>query len=446
MVRPRLSPSGISGLDTLVSGAFLGIEPGQNGHAQYEFKGLEEPPIGDPSLPGRKFILRASQVGGLGQGSPIYFRGISVGETLGSQLSPAGDDVEISIFVHAPFVGFVHPSTRFWNASGVSISAGPEGIKANIESLQALVAGGIAFDTPKAEDTSSVSPPGAQFRLYDDAGSAQTEPRGPSVKFLVNFPGPVHGLVDGSPVELKGRLIGRVTEIHLVYDPKAGTISTPATIEIDPERIEGFTPDSGEGGVDASTAALIARLVGTGLRAELGTSNLLTGQRMVALDTDPAAKPAALGSGGAFPEIPATEGGGLDAVTRSASRALDAIAAMPLQQIGANLRDLMGHLDGIVGSPEARRTVKSLDATLAHLDKLTSDLDTQAPALIKSLTETSDAATRTIQVLGGEGGRGTDLRGLLHELEEAARSFRSLADMLQDHPEALVKGRDEGQK
>jgi paraquat-inducible protein B len=186
---------------------------------------------------------------------------------------------------------------------------------------------------------------------------------------------------------------------------------------------------------------MMTRLVAQGMRARLGTENLLTGQRMIALDFDPDAKKAALGDGD-IPELPAGDAGDIDSLTRAASHAMEAVASMPLKDIGDSLHALLAHLDQLVGSPDAKQTVHSLNATLGNLDKLTQSLNADAPALVKSLRETADAATRTLDVLGGQGGRGTDLRGLLHELEETARSMRSLADMLQEHPEALLRGRE----
>jgi paraquat-inducible protein B len=446
VVRPRLSAGEISGLSTIVSGAYLEFEPGRGGREQYEFKGLEEPPITQPDQPGREFVLHADRLGGLGQDTPVYHRGVAVGQVLNGQLNRKGDAVDVFVFVRAPYADLVKPRTQFWNTSGVSISLGPGGVKASLESLQALVAGGVEFDTGPDGEADPPSPARAEFKLFDDAASAQAEPWGARVFYQVEFPGPVHGLADGSPVELKGRYVGRVTEVHLAYDRAKDALATPAVLEIEPEHIEGLATEPGPDGAARSTNAFLAGLVAKGLRAHLGTANLLTGQRLIALDTDPSPTPASLRLDTPHPEIPAAEGGDLDSLTRSASRALDAIAAMPLGEIGAHLRDLTGHLDGLAGSPEARQSVRSLDAALASLNKLTTDADAQLPALIESLDETARAATRTFDAVSGEGGRGTDLRGLLHELQEAARSMRSLADMLQEHPEALVKGRSDEPK
>jgi len=446
VVRPRLSPAGISGLNTLVSGAYLELQPGKPGHPQSTFKGLEDPPIADPEQPGHRFLLHAEWLGGLGQGAPIYHHGYPVGEVLGSQLSGKGEGVDIHIFVRAPYAEMVHPGSRFWNASGVSLSAGPGGIKASIESLQALVAGGIEFDTGPDAGSTPPSPAGAAFRLFDDSASAEAEPHGEQVRYIVNFPDAVHGLADNSAVELKGRYVGRVVDVQLAYDATAGVLSTPAVIEIEPEKVSGLTVGAGQAGARAATDAMLERLIGEGLRASLASGNLLTGQRLVALDIVPKASAATLGKGGAYPEIPAGGASDLDGLARSASRALDAVAAMPLADIGNHLRDLLAHLDALTGSEDAKRTLHSLNETLGHLNKLTADAETSVPALIKSLNETSDAATRTLEVLGGQAGRSTDLRGMMHELEEAARSMRALADFLQEHPEALVKGRSDEAK
>jgi paraquat-inducible protein B len=433
VVRPRLSPAGISGLGTIVSGTYLELDPGHRGTPQLEFKGLEEPPLADPDVPGKRFRLHADRLGGLSQGAPIYHRGVVVGEVLGGQLNKIGDGVDVPIFIHAPYTSLVHPATRFWNTSGVSISAGANGVKASLESLQALVAGGIEFDTlPVGGTEEAPEKAGTDYPLFDDAAAAQAHPWGSVVPYQVHFTG---------PVELQGSPIGHVTDVHLDYDPRTGTLSTPVAFEIEPERIKGFVPEAGRDGVETSTNALLAGLIAKGLRAHLGTANLLTGQRMIALDFDPDAKLAVLRTDGAQPEFPAGASSDIDSLTRSAGRVMDAVAAIPFKDIGDHISALTQNLDNLTGSADTKAAVKSLNQTLTSLNRIIDSADQQMPALLTSLNNAAEAAHRTLDVLGGQGGRGTDLRGLLHELEEAARSIRALADLLQAHPEALVKGR-----
>jgi len=431
VVRPRLSPGGISGLNTIVSGSYIEMDPGGGGEPQGDFKGLEEPPIEQPTQSGKLFTLISKQSGSLGPGSPIYYRGIVVGEVLGSTLTDDGQSVHIQVYVRAPHDRLVHKLTRFWNASGISISAGTQGIKANVESLQALVAGGVAFDTATEGLDTPASQQGSEFHLFDDEAAARAEPLGDKILFQVNFQGVVRGLNTGSSVEMKGIGIGQVTDIHLAYNADTGILSTPATLEIDPSRLglpDGLKPADGD--VQGKFYDVLKRLIGEGLRARLATASLLTGQRIVSLEMVPDAAPAELRMDTPHPELPAVDGGDLDALMGTATGLMKSV------------HTLVEHVDKLVGGKEMQHTLASLDHVMANIDHLTS---TDLPPLLKSLNQTADAATTALgsanHALGGPGQRDSELPGMLHELTEAARSVRSLADFLEEHPEALLQGK-----
>jgi paraquat-inducible protein B len=445
VVKPRFSASGISGLSTLVSGYYIAMEPGTHGAPATRFRGLDDPPVVQADVPGTSFILEAKQLGSLTQGSPVSYRGIQVGQVQGYALSQDGKQVDIVTFVRSPYDRVVHSNSRFWNASGVSVSYGANGFKANVASLQALIAGGIAFDTPPGTETEKPRPGESHFPLFEDESTAEAEPEGPTVSYLIDFPGSVHGLGIGAPVELMGIQVGRVTDLHLEYTVASGAVSTPVTVQLEPAKVHVDRPVKravGRIGIDQS----VGRLVEAGLRARLASGSLLTGARYVSLDFVPDATPAKLSPAGAMMEIPSVAAGDIDQLTRSASDLMTKLAGLPLPQVMANLEQVTAHLDSITGSPELTRTLANLDRTMANLQKVSGAANQQLPALLASLHQTADAAQATLgaanRMLGADPTAGSQgLPQAMSELTAAARSIRTLADFLDQHPEALLRGR-----
>ena len=444
IVRPRVSAAGISGLNTLVSGAFIEMDPGVPGAPADHFAGLEEPPVvDDEDVPGTRFTLHADDLGSLGQSSPIYFRGIDVGEVLGYALGKDAKQTDIFIYIHAPYDKLVRPKSHFWNVSGVSISAGSGGIRASTRSLEALLAGGLGFDTSDAAMWDPASPKDAEFHLYNNEDEADRQPTGPTVTYVANFPGGVHGLVEGSAVEVQGMRVGQVTDVHLEYDAKTDTLRAPVTFQIDPTQLP-VGKDQPKPSIEAVNKAM-DHLVQKGLRARMGSANLLTGARLIELDIVPDAPAATVDYSGALPQVPTVASGDLDALSASANQFMDKLAKLPIAEIGQGLHNILAHVDQATAGPELSRAVKSLDRSLTNLDQLTQKTNQQIGPILDSLHRTADSADQTLEaaqhLLGSGGDRSRDLPALIHELTDSMRSIRALADYLDQHPEALLRGR-----
>ena len=426
IVRPRVSAEGISGLATLVSGVYIEMSPGV-GLPTREFTGLEEPPVLQQDLPGSNFTLHAAQLSALNQGSAIYYRGLSVGEIMGYTLNQKTQKVDIYAFVRAPYDRLVHPETRFWNASGLDVSLGAQGIRMVASSWQQLLSGGVEFSTPHTVMAEAASPKGAQFRLYDDKDSAEKDPRGPALMYQVDFIGPVHGIQRGTPVELMGTQIGQVSSVQLEYDDSAHLLHTPVMLAIDPTRVKVVnTPARSLAEVDLEFSALLEQWVEHGLRARLAAASFLTGQQIVSLDMVPDAPKARIKCIGSQMQLPSAH-------------------SLDIAEILQSVHSILLHIDSATAGPELKHAVKSLDQTLTHLERITSEVEPDIKPLIASLRQTADAAQRTMQqagnALGSNAPQGTDLPTLMQELTDAARSVRALAAYLDRHPEALIRGR-----
>jgi len=426
IVRPRISAEGVSGLATLVSGVYIEMNPGR-GTPQSEFTGSEEPPVLQPDVPGHSFTLHASQLTSLNQGSSIYYRGLVVGEILGYALNQKTQRVDIYAFVRAPYDKLIHPESRFWNVSGVDVSIGAQGVHMVASSWQQLLSGGVEFMTPSSAMDNAPSPAGAQFRLYDDKYSAEKDPRGTPLIYRVDFTGAVAGIEHGSPVELLGTQIGQVQHVELQYDARSHVLHTPAMIAIDPTRIKvvnGAARSAPELAQDFTEH--MQDWVKHGLRARLTSASFLTGQQIVSLDMVPDAAPAQIERVDSQLQIPTAP-------------------SVDVTQILQSVHSILRHIDRATAGPELSHAMKELDRTLTHLDAITGAVEPQIQPLINSLRQSAEAAQRTLEqassVLGSNTAQGTDLPRMMQELTDAARSVKALADYLDRHPEALIRGK-----
>jgi paraquat-inducible protein B len=425
VVRPVLGLGGVSGLSTLFSGVYIEMFPGK-GQRTERFEGLDLPPVLAPSGEGKSFLLRASELGGLSRGSPVYYRGVQVGEVLGSALAPDAHSVGISIFVRAPHDGLVHPETRFWNASGFELRTGAGGFRAKMESLQAVLLGGVGFDTREEFLKSPPSPRDAEFQLYQDSEAVRSAPHGPEVSYLLRVNASVRGLEVDSPVELLGIRVGKVTDIHLEGD--GGKVHAVVTLSLEPARSllhEGALPaDPKElrDRVDHELGVLIEH----GLRAELKSVSLLTGARVVALGFRPGAPKARLRAGEPYPEIPGASGSDFDGLTESAAQLL------------TDARRLVNNANTVIASPELADTIK-------NLDQITQQASENLGPTMQSLQKASAQLEKTLASASGLMGNSNtgsgELPRALRDLREASRSVRLLSDYLERHPESLLRGK-----
>ncbi len=451
VVRPRLTAGNISGLDTLVSGSYIEMDPGPGGGVPTtEFTGLEEPPAVRSDEPGTSFVLRADRIGSLSSGSPVFYRDIAAGEVLGYEVHPAeraqDSFILVHVFIRAPYDKFVHQQTYFWNASGVSVQLGAEGVRLQLQSMQALLSGGIAFDTPTDGQSGPSSPVNSTFALYHDQESATSARFQERTPFLVYFRGSVRGLAAGSPVELFGIPIGSVTAIQLQFDPTGRDTRVAVRLEVEPQRIlgAGLVPDQ-------QPLAVARGLVAHGLRVQLRSANYLTGQLLVALDFFPDQKPAEVKEENGVIVLP-TLPGGLEGITSSLGQILQKIEALPLDDIARHLNATLAGVDSVTNGPELKQSLRTLTATLAAVQEVVKQAGAGAGPALQRLPQIAQdlqtAVDRAGKLVGSaDAGYGSnsqfrrDLERLMDQFSDTARSVRLLTDYLDQHPEALLRGR-----
>jgi paraquat-inducible protein B len=388
---------------------------------------------------GAQFQLRAENLGSSSPGAPIFFHDIQVGRVLDYALDKDDEGVSIDVFIQAPHHLRVRDTSRFWQLSGFEISLGAEGLDVKMESLSSLLTGGIAFDTPAtAGGLSEPSQPGTTFKLFKNFSSIQEEKYVLTRSFLVNFDGSVRGLSVGAPVEFRGIKIGTVSDIAVNLNPKTLEIKIPVLIDIQPERIT--TSQVIKSHVLEDKYAVMKHMVKRGLRAQLETGSLLTGQLFVGLDFKQDLPQQELIMTGKYPEIPAIPAA-MDQMRRTVTDVMAEIRRLPLDKIAKEILETVEGGNRLVNSPDTQKAVHNLNVALGNVEKLTEGLDRQVDTLATGLDKTLVTVRKALQVADPNSPAAVNMNSALKELSAAARSIRVLADYLEQHPEALVKGK-----
>jgi paraquat-inducible protein B len=451
VVKPRLFAGNISGLDTLLSGSYVGMLP-ESGHgtAQRTFIGREDPPIIAATEQGHTFQLKANRLGSISLGSPVFFRDLTVGQVLGWDIGEMARSVTLRVFVRAPYDRYVTDETRFWNASGVSVKLGATGVELQLESLRALLLGGVAFSTPDDKAEAAMTTQDHVFPLFADQQSADAASYSRKIRAVSYFPGSVRGLAAGSDVTMHGLVVGHVTSVRIMYDAARDAIVAPVEYQVEPERIVGVGKQ-----VFATMREAVEAVLNRGLRAHLETASLITGQQMIALDFEHNAAPAPLTMDGEDFVVPTTEGGGFTGLQASATALLDKVNDIPFKAIGDNLNGILHAGNTMANGQQMQQALTDLSATLVSVKGLMTQLDSDAGPALKQLPQIAASLEKTLATVnklalsinsgyGGDTQFNRDLERLLIQTNDAVRSFRALADLLARHPEALVKGRPSG--
>jgi len=414
VVKPRVTGAGISGLTTLIQGAYVELDPGNpDAPRESEFTGLETPPATSLSVPGRRVVLVTDEAGLLVEGSPIYFRGFEVGRIEARSLSADGVSVSYNGFIRKEHAGLVNSHTRFWNTSGIDISAGAEGFKVRTPSLQSMLSGGVAFGTAAGAHGGELVADGTMFRLYRDEDEAMGSSFDPTLKLLLLFNQSVRGLAKRSPVEFRGIPIGRVTDISLALAPSPGDPRIPVLVEIDPSLI---SADAAAGTDPSQDISFLRKAVASGLRASLKTGSLITGALYVDFDYLDDAVPAELGSVGGYHSVPTVYSG--------------------FAQLEARLSALFDKLESVQFTKAVDEIAAAAASARAMLD------DPALRELPANLRRSIEALESSVSSLGPDGAVQGDLLRTLDELRATLRSLKSVATTIEEQPNSLIFGRD----
>jgi paraquat-inducible protein B len=423
VVRPRIGAGGVSGIDTLLSGDYIGADIGQSETRAKQFKGLENPPPITYGEPGKRFTLHTQTLGSLDIGSPVYYRKIEVGQVVAYELDAEGKGVNVEVFVHAPNDAYVTENTRFWNASGIDLSVGANGFALKTESLSSMLVGGIAFRAPPYSQNDKPADEARTFELFDDQDSALAPPNGEGQYMALRFDQALRGLKVGAPVEFLGVEFGKVVSINLDFDTKKRSFPLNVGIVIYPQLLgqahtkllKVMNPDPND---EAAGVRLIGSFIENGLRAQARSGNLLTGQLYIALDFypkadkvkfDPSLRPVSI------PTIP----GNLEQLQEKLENIVNKINQLPIERIAGNL-----------------------DSNLVELRKGLTQFNAKTlPSVQNTLADVSKTLQSASSTLAEDSPQREQLTQTLDELGRMSRSLRELSDYLGRHPESLIRGR-----
>ena len=433
VVRARISGGSVSGLTTLLSGSYIGIDVGKSKEKRRAFIGLAVPPVVTGNTPGRFFLLKADTLGSLDYGTPLFFRRIQVGQVVAYDLDPDGRGITAKAFVHAPYDQYVTTGTRFWHASGIDASLSANGVSVHTESLVSILIGGIAFETPAIGPVLPPAEPNAVFTLFDNRDEAMKLPEGEPHFYVLVFKQSVRGLVPGAPVEISGINIGEVVSIGMDFDLKTYGVTIPVTVKIYRDLAIRRLGKGDPGVSNLDPRALVGKLVELGFRAQLRTGNYLTGALFISFDFFPNAPKATVDWSQDPVELP-TVPGELEGIEQSLRSIVEKLDKLPLEAIGNDVRKTLVAL---------HQTLTDTGKLVKHVD---ADLTPGAKAVLAEARRTLEAAERTVSstnnvFLGPNAPVQQELRDALQGVVEAARAIRDLMEYLERNPGALLRGK-----
>ncbi|ASK28344.1 paraquat-inducible protein B [Neisseria chenwenguii] len=427
VVKPRIDQSGVTGLNTLLSGSYIAFTPGKSSEEKHTFEVQDIPPIAAIGQSGLRLKLTGKNDKILNVGSPVLYENFMVGMIESARFEPADQTVHYTVFIQSPNDKLINSNSRFWLSSGFHIETSANGIKVDSAPLGALISGAISFDAPKTGDSHAVKN-NDQFTLYDSQSEVANLPDGRSIYYTAFFKQSVRGLTAGSPVEYKGINIGVVTDVpyfdrndslHLFEN---GWI--PVRLRLEPARME-INADAQSKDVWKQQ---FQTALDKGLTATISSNNLITGTKMVELTeprgSSPKLKPHTVYGGDT---VIATQTGGLDDLQVQVANLLEKFNSLPLDKTVNNLNGSLAEL---------KTTLKSADAALKSVNSLvgkpqTQNLPAELNATLRELRETLKGVSPQSPVY-------SDVQSTLQSLDKTLKDAQPVIQTLKEKPNALI--------
>lgn len=425
VVKPRIGREGVSGLNTLLSGAYIELQPGNQGNPASSYPLLDNPPLAPSDTKGIRIMLTSDRAGQLNPGDPVLFHGYRVGSVEASHFDPQKREISYQLFINAPYDRLVTDNVRFWKDSGIAVDLSASGMRVEMGSLTTLLSGGVSFDVPKGWELGQPVTAKTEFHLFDDQNSIQESLYTKHTDYLMFFKDSVRGLQAGAPVEFRGIRLGTVVKVPFFTPGRHQTLNDdyriPVLIRIETERPVN-RPDEGP-----ALATQLPQLLQRGLRGSLKTASLVTGALYIDIDFYPNAPPVkGMSQFGSYAIIP-TVSGGLVQIQQSLIDALDKINKLPLnpllEQATSTLR-------------EGQQTLHNLQSTLDSLTNLLARDSTQQ--LPDDMQKSLHELNRTLQGIQPGSAGYNKLLNNLNQLDKVLRELQPVLRTLNDKSNALI--------
>ncbi|HBC9216765.1 TPA: intermembrane transport protein PqiB [Citrobacter freundii] len=425
VVKPQVGREGISGLGTLLSGAYIELQPGNKGSKLENYQLLDSPPLAPPDAKGIRVILDSKKAGQLSPGDPVLFRGYRVGSVETSTFDAQKRTISYQLFINAPNDRLVTSNVRFWKDSGIAVDLTSAGMRVEMGSLSTLFGGGVSFDVPEGLEQGEPVAQQSAFNLYDDQKSIQDSLYTDHIDYLMFFKDSIRGLQPGAPLEFRGIRLGTVSKVPF-FSPNMRQVFNndyriPVLVRIEPERLKAQL------GEDTDVGAHLAELLKRGLRASLKTGNLVTGALYVDLDFYPKEPPiTGVREFNGYQIIP-TVSGGLAQIQQRLMEALDKINNLPLNPMIEQATNTLS---------ESQRTMKHLQTTLYNMNKITSSQSMQD--LPADMQNTLRELNRSMQGFQPGSAAYNKMVADMQRLDQVLRELQPVLKTLNDKSNALV--------
>lgn len=425
VVKPQIGREGVTGLGTLLSGAYIELQPGSKGEPPKSYNLLDSPPLAPPDAKGIRITLQSQKAGQLNAGDPVLFRGFRVGSVETSHFDADKRAMRYQLFITSPYDRLVTTNVRFWKDSGLAVDISASGMRVNMGSLTTLFSGGVSFDVPAGRELGELATENVQYELFDDQRSIQDSLYKQHTNFVMFFNDSIRGLQTGAPVEFRGIRLGTVEQVPYVTSDDKQKLGTeyriPVLIRIEPERFNKLL------GEDFNFEEYLREGKNNGLRGALKAANLITGLLYVDLDFYPNAKPyhgpVSLGE---FTVIPTTSGG-LSQIQQKLMDVLDKINNLPLNPV---LDETKGTLQ------ESQKTMRELQKTLNDINKITSNPSMQQ--LPEDMQQTLRELNRSMKGFQPGSPAYNKMVGDMQRLDQVLRELQPVLKTLNNKSNALV--------
>lgn len=431
VVKPRIGREGISGLNTVLSGAYIQLQPGRSDERQYQFRVLDQPPVAPQGAEGIRINL-ISQVGNsLDVGDPVTYQGFTVGRVEDTDFDPDSREMRHRLFIESPYDVLITGSTRFWPSKGIDLRLNSQGFQVNVESIETLLGGGVTFGIPEDIPMGAQASADSTYKLYADEESAIQGTFSQYLEYVLLIDDTVRGLSQGASVEYRGVRVGTVASAPWRFTaPQPDTsqsFAIPVLIRIEPQRL-----DHQEETLNLDEwRQRFERMFDHGLRATLKSGNLLTRALFVDLNFQQQADDYHAQTFERRPVFPTTSSG-FAQLEQKLSSVLDKLNAIEVEPI-------LGQFEQNLNASEAM--LAEVRATTESLRSLLEDPATQE--IPGNINQSLREMRQTLEGLSPESEAYRDLTQALQRLEKLMRDIQPVARTLSEQPNALIFDRRE---